>query len=105
MNNRILLIVFGVCLALFLGSKVLKGNKTSSFDDAIVKVDSASVDRIKFMSAGKQPEEFELKRNGQDWVAVKGEMSVPASTENIGAILSQLSRLTAKRIVTNDVAH
>src|SRR6187455_2652804 len=60
MNNRTLLIVFGVCLALFLGAKLLKGNKSSSFDDAIVKVDSASVDHIKFISAGNHPEEFEL---------------------------------------------
>ena len=104
MNNRTLLIVFGVCLALFLGAKLLKGNKSSSFDDAIVKVDSASVDHIKFISAGNHPEEFELKRNGKDWVAMKGEMSVPASAENVGAILIQLSHLTAKRIVTNDVA-
>ena len=104
MNNRILLIVFGVCLVLFLGSKLLKGNKTSSFDDAIVKVDSASVDRIQFISAGNHPEEFELKRKGSEWVAVKGEMSVPASTESIESILSQLSRLTAKRIVTNDIS-
>jgi len=105
MNNRTLLIVFGICLALFLGAKILKGNKTSSFDDAIIKVDSASVDQIKFISAGNHPEEFELKRNGKDWVAVKSDMSVPASSENIGSILGQLSHLTAKRIVTNDVAH
>jgi hypothetical protein len=104
MNNRTLLIVFGVCLALFFGGKLLRGNKTSSFDDAIIKVDSAKVDRIKFVSAGNHPEEFELKKNGNDWVAVQGEMSVPASAENIGSILSQLSRLTAKRIVTKDVA-
>jgi hypothetical protein len=105
MNNRTLLIVFGVCLVLFLGGKLWKENKSSSFDDAIVKVDSAKVDRIKFVSAGNHPDEFELKKSGEDWAAVKGDKSVPASPQTIQSILSQLSRLKALRIVSKDVAH
>lgn len=104
MNNRTLLIVFGVCLVLFLGARLLKGNKSGSFDDEIVKVDSAKVDRLKFISAGNHPDEFELKRNGSDWVAVKGDKSVPASAQSIQSILSQLSHLKAMRIVSKDVA-
>ena len=105
MNNRTLLIVFGICLVIFLGAKLWKGNKSSSFNDEIIKVDSARVDRIQFVSPGNHPDEFELKKNGNDWVAVKGDMSVPASPQNVQAIVSQLSRLEAMRIVSKDVAH
>jgi len=105
MNNRTLLIVFGACLVIFFGAKLLKGNKSSSFNDEIIKVDSARVDRIQFISPGNHPDEFELKKNGSDWVAVKGDMSVPASSQNAMAIVSQLSRLKAMRIVSKDVTH
>ena len=104
MNNRTLLIIFGVCLALFLGGKLLKRNKTSSFDPQIIKVDSAKVDRIEFISAGPAGEKFELKKNGEEWEAVKGEMKVKASAENIQSILSQLSHLNVQRVVTKDVS-
>lgn len=104
MNNRILLIVFGICLLLFLGARLIRGNKASSFDDHIIKVDSVKVDRIKFISAGNLPEEFELKKSGAEWVAVQGDKSVPASSKNVESILGQLSHLTAMRIVTKDVA-
>jgi hypothetical protein len=103
MNNRILLIVFGICLLLFLGAKLIKGNKTSSFDDHIIKVDSVKVDRIKFITAGNHPEEFELKKNETGWIAVQGDKSVPATSKAVESILGQLSHLTAMRIVTRDV--
>jgi len=104
MNNRILLIVFGICLLLFFGARLIKGNKTSSFDDHIIKVDSVKVDRIKFITAGNHPEEFELKKNGAAWVAVQGDKIVPATSQAVESILGQLSHLTAMRIVTKDVS-
>jgi hypothetical protein len=105
MNNRKLLVVFGICLVLFLGAKWMSNGRASSFDDAFIKVDSAKVDRIKFISAGNRPDEFELKKSGEDWSAVKGDMSVPATGQAIESILGELSRLTAKRIVTKEPGH
>jgi len=104
MNNKILIIVFGICLALFFSGMLLNGHRSSSFDADFVKVDSAKVDRIQFVSAGQRSETFELKKKGDEWEAVKGEMSVPASAQNVASILSQLSRISAMRIVTKDVA-
>ncbi len=104
MNNRTLLIVFGVCLVLFLGGKFLTANRSSSFDAEIIKVDSAKVDRIKFISAGNHPDEFELKRNGSDWTATQGDMSVTATPQTVESILSQLSRMSAKRIISREVS-
>lgn len=105
MNNRRLLIIFGICLLLFLGAKWLNSGKTSSFDDAFITVDSAKVDRIKFIAAGSLPDEFELKKTGENWIATKGDLTASATGQNIQTILSELSHLTAKRIVTKDPAH
>src|SRR5678815_4298141 len=105
MNNRKLLVVFGICLLLFLGAKWLSSTRASSFDDTFITVDSAKVDRLKFIPPGNHPDVFELKKSADGWIAIKGDMSVPASGQTIPSILSELSRLKAKRIVTKEPGH
>lgn len=104
MNNRNLLIVFISCLVLFVGGKVLRGNKSSTFDPEIVAVDTSMVDRIKFISPGPEKKEFELKREGNTWKAIQGETSVQAETRPVTGILAALSAVNAERIVTKDPA-
>jgi hypothetical protein len=102
MNNRNLLIVFISCLVLFLAGKFFRGNKSSSFDPVIVTVDTAKVDRIKFISPGPDKKEFELKREGNMWQAIQGETSVKAETKPVTGILAALTMLNAERVVTKD---
>ena len=104
MNNRTLLIIFGVCLVLFVGSKLLRGNKSSSFDPEIVKIDSAKVDRMQFSSPGPEGGTFELKKTADGWEAVQGDMTVKAGEQNIQSILSQLAHLKVQRVVTKDAS-
>lgn len=102
MNNRTLLFIFLGGLAVFFGTKFLRKDHSSSFDPVISAIDTAKVDRIKFISASPDHEEFELVRSGTGWVAKKGNTSVEASSTNIGAALSQLANLNAERVVTKD---
>ncbi|HJW30986.1 MAG TPA: DUF4340 domain-containing protein [Saprospiraceae bacterium] len=104
MNNRILLIIFVACLAIFLVGRMIQGNRTSSFDPVIVKVDTAKVDRIHFVAVGDHPDDFELKRTGNTWMAVKGSTSINVAGSSINSILEELTKLTGKRIVTNDAS-
>ena len=104
MNNRNLFIVFISCLVLFVGGRFLKSKKTSTFDPVIVAVDTSVVDRIKFISPGPDKKEFELKREGNAWTAIQGEIVVQAESRPVTGILAALSAVNAERIVTKDPA-
>jgi hypothetical protein len=104
MNNRTLLIVFIAALFVFLGSKLFRGKRAGSFDPEIVQIDSSKVDRLAFVSAGAQPETFELIKEGDNWKAVKEGKSVNASVSSVRQILQPLAALNAKRMVTKDPA-
>lgn len=103
MNNRLLLIIFVAGLALFFAGKLIRGNKTASFDPLIAAVDSTTVDRIKFVSGGgATKEEFELKRTGKMWEAVKGDNKVTADNIKVNTLIAPLTHLNASRVVTKE---
>ena len=104
MNNRLLLIIFASGLLLFFAGKFIRGSRTASFDPVLTTVDSNTVDRIKFVSSGATKEEFELKRSGETWEAVKGENKVTADIGRVKTLLAPLSNLKASRVVTKETA-
>ncbi|MEO6131233.1 MAG: DUF4340 domain-containing protein [Saprospiraceae bacterium] len=104
MSTRTLFIIFSACLVLFGLTRLFRGHRQSSFDSKISAVDSAKVDRIKFITAGPQPQEFELKKTGDTWVAVQGSKTIPAPARNVNAVISQLSDLNAQMLLTKDPA-
>jgi|GEM_PF-830599 len=104
MNNRNLLIVFITCLTLFFASKYLSNNRSSSFDPVVVAVDTAQIDRIKFIAGGPEKIEFELVRSDTSWEAVQGKVKVKLEPSARKALLSSLAGLNANRVVTNDAS-
>jgi hypothetical protein len=104
MNNRLLLIIFASGLLLFFAGKFFRGTRTASFDPVITTVDTNMVDHIKFISGGTLKEEFELRRSGETWEAVKGNNKVVADNAKVSSLLSPLSHLNANRVVTKDTS-
>jgi hypothetical protein len=104
MNNRKLLIIFISCLVLFFAGKYFRSNRTASFDPLLVAVDTTSLDRIQFISGGPIKEEFELKRSGDSWEAIQGELKATVEPDALKAILGSLAQLEAKRVVTSETA-
>ena len=102
MNNRLLLIIFAAGLLLFFAGKFIRGTRTASFDPVIAAVDTNAVNHIKFVSGGATKEEFELKRSGETWEAIKGDNKVIVDNEKVNALLSPLSHLNANRVVTKE---
>ena len=102
MNNRTLLYIFLVILAIFFGAKFLKKDHKSSFDPVLSAVDSTQVDRIRFVTGGEEKDEFELVKTSGNWEAIKGNMKVPVPASSVSPLLSQLSSLNAEKILTKD---
>lgn len=102
MNNRTLLYIFLGLVAIFFATRFLRKDHASSFQSDILTVDTAKVDRVKFISERPVHEEFELIRSGSIWEAKKGSIHVPAASANITGVLSQLADLNADRVVTKD---
>ena len=104
MNNRLLLIIFASGLLLFFAGKFIRGTRTASFDPLITSVDTNTVDHIKFVSGGTIKEEFELKRSGKTWEAIRGDNKVTADSARVKTLLTPLSNLNASRVVTTETA-
>lgn len=102
MKTRTLLFIFFACLVLFGVTRLLRGHRQSSYDPKISAVDSAKVDRIKFISAGPKSEEFELKKTGDTWEAIQGEKKIVAPARNVNGVISQLQDLNAQMLLTKD---
>ena len=104
MKNRTLVIIFLVCLVLFALTRIFRGHRQSSFDPVLSAVDTSKVDRIKFISGGETPEEFELKKSGETWEAIQGDKKVNATLSTVKSLINQLADLKAQRLLTKDPA-
>lgn len=104
MSNRNLLIVFITCLTIFFAGKLLRNNRSASFDPVVVAVDTAQIDRIKFIGGGPAHAEFELVRVDTSWEAIQGSIKVKLEPSARKAVLASLAGLNANRVVTKDVS-
>lgn len=104
MSNRNLFIVFITCLILFFAGKLLRNNRSASFDPVVVAVDTSHIDRIKFITGGPSPTEFELVRVDSTWEAMQGSIKVKLEPSARKAVLTSLAGLNANRVVTKDVS-
>jgi hypothetical protein len=100
MNNKTLLYIFVALLAIYMINKVLSKPKERSFDPNIVFVDTAKVDEIRLFPKAESGAEIILRKQSSEWSASKGTFKVNAPGSSIQSILTQLSNIKAKRIVS-----
>ncbi len=99
MNNRNLLIIFGLLLVVYLATRLFSGQKERSFNPDLVQIDTAKVSKI-IMNPKK--DEFvdvvlERKTTG-GWQINKGDFSTEAQESSVEGLLKQVQRIKAKRI-------
>lgn len=98
MNNRTLLIVFLLLLAVFGISQLFTGKRTKSFNSELIKVDTAAITSIVVNPKAPEEAEITLKKEDTGWIASNGTISVKAQPGSVSNLLSNLTLIKTKRI-------
>ena len=98
-RNSILLIVFVLLLAIFLGKRFLGGDDSRNFREVLVEVDTAAVTKIVLYTKANDHEAVELIKTSATWDVKSGNISDEADKGSIGGMLSSLVKITPKRLV------
>lgn len=99
-RNKILLIVFGLLLAIYLGNKFLVGSNDRNYKKLLVTLDTASVNKVVITSKqANLPIAIEKKEAG--WTVSNGDVSDNADEMNIKSILTSMVNLKPQRLVAN----
>lgn len=98
-RNTILLIVFVVLLAIFLGKKFLGSDGDRNFRDVLVSVDTASVTKIVLVSRANDHESVELLKTGLEWAVTNGSINDEADQNTVRGMLASLVKMPPKRLV------
>ena len=97
MNNRTLLIILVALGAFYATSQFLSGNRDSSFETDLIKVDTSSVTSINIKPKDSQ-DEISLNREGNQWIVSKGTISAPATSSAVKSLLNSLALIKTKRV-------
>lgn len=98
MNNKVLLAILVLLLAVFAFSKMFMGSENSSFDPVIIKVDPAAVTKIKIQSKADQQQEAVLTKSDENWVLLKDGQTYQADAEAINNLLGQMTAIKTNYI-------
>lgn len=98
MNNRNLLIIFVVLLAIYGLSRLNSSKRQSSFDADLITLDTAQVNNVVIRPKGSETE-ITLKREGDAWLVSNGQLSAEAVPSAVQSILGALTNIQAKRVV------
>ena len=102
MNNKLLGLIFGALLLLFLGSKFFSGNKNRSFDPTSIQVDRDKITKLEVKQ--KDQPAYTLEKVGERWIGKKGNIEVTPSMQTIEGTLDLLGSLKMLRVATKDPA-
>ncbi len=98
MNNKTLLIILCVLLALFGLSKIGgKDKKNKSFNSDIFSIDTSAIQTIKIKTKFDQ-EPFEVKKSNGVWNVSNSKLNVPCSEDKVKALFDQIVNIKALRV-------
>ncbi len=98
MNNKTLLIIFGVLIGIYVLSKVMSGNKERTFNADILTFDTSVVDRIEVDLL--EGEDYVLENIEGNWIARKPGVEVQTLPGSVNNLLAQAASLKVLRIAT-----
>ncbi len=99
MNNKTLWIVFIALLLIYGASKLFTGNKNSSFDAQLVKIDTAQITTILMYPKAEGQQEIRLDKQANGWIATMNNNSVNATPQSMTGILNHLASIKTTRMV------
>ncbi len=99
-NNKTLLIVFAVLLALFLLTRLLDfGKSDRNFRTDLVDIDTAQVTAV-ILYPKEDTAAIEIRKNGDDWQVQKGNITAQADAQAVESLLGTLLALEPQRLAS-----
>jgi len=98
MNNKTLGLIFFVLLGLLIAKKTILKPTMRSFKQELTSFDSATIDKVTIQIAGSPM--TTLTKNGEQWEASDGSLSVPAKEGSVSGLISELSSIKTKQLVS-----
>jgi len=102
LNNRILITIVVVLLAIILGKKYLGSSGDRNFKNNLVAVDTATVTRLVITSKANDRKPITITRTGADWEVTDGNIHDNASSGIVKGMLASLVKVKPLRLVTRD---
>ncbi|MCP3933145.1 MAG: DUF4340 domain-containing protein [Bacteroidetes bacterium] len=102
MNNKTLLLIFAVLLAIFGLSKFFSVEKDRSFNTNLIEVDTAIVTSVVLIPKEEEGTEITLKKEKAGWIVTDGNISDDATASSVNSILGQLALIETKRIAAKN---
>ncbi|MDQ2657594.1 MAG: DUF4340 domain-containing protein, partial [Bacteroidota bacterium] len=100
-NNKILLIVLLVLAGAFVLTRVFRAPaRESNLDSDGLAVDTVGIDRILLFPAAGKRAEVKLIRDAAGWRVSREDITVPANTDRVRTLMTNLTALKPERIVT-----
>lgn len=101
-NNKRLLIVFAVLLALVVLMFANKGSKKeSSFNKQLVSINQDEITQLKLFPKMMNGASIEINKEGDQWTLSDGNQSFSANNSLIDNMVSELQNLEAKSLMSN----
>ena len=97
MNNKTLLLILVVLVAVYGLSRLFSGKKEATFSAELIKVDTAAVSSITIDPRGEEAP-FTLKKEGEQWIATREALSIKASQSAVQSLLGNLALIKTKHI-------
>lgn len=99
MNNRTLLLILVILLAVYGLSRIFSGRQERSFRSELIQVDTSQVTSIVIVpQAGPDAAEIVLKRENSGWIASRQEQNTRALPDAVDRLLAGLSNIKTRRI-------
>ncbi len=103
-DNRILLIVLVLLVAVFLVGRFLKtGKAEKSFKTELFTLDTADVSTILIYPKAENFEEIRFSRDGMNWTVTKGAITSDAEENSVKSLLAQLMEVKPKRLAARSM--
>lgn len=100
-KNKLLIIVFGVLLLVYLGNKFLGPDNERNFKNVLVELDTASVSKLVIKARANSGDPVTILKEGENWIVTRGNKSDNADVNSVKNMLSSLRKLEPQRLVAN----
>ena len=99
-NNKILAIIFFVLLGIWLLNKSFNRVSDTSFKSVLMQVDTAVVDKLVLYPKGMDSTAITLTKSNGNWMISNGTLNTSADRERVNSVLSQVSYIPTKRLIS-----
>ncbi len=102
LNNKILGFILAGLVILFIGTRALRSSRDTNVQRNLIQLDTSLVSKIVIYPQKQNGKRLHLIKSGMQWQVVEGSRSVPASQNAVKSLLSAISYVGIKRMVSRN---